>query len=112
MQFSVCAVLRRCNQSSTRFSTLVAVLLLVGGGQAYAQSATGNGAGPAPLPDGLFEVEEGPYLSNLSATAADPLFATYAAPLRRSEFIVDEGYQFKFYEANEGLRFATDHAGD
>lgn len=112
MQFSVWALLRRSARASAPLLTLVAVLLLVGGGQAYAQSTTGSGTGPATLPDGLFEVDEGPYLSNLSATAADPLFATYAAPLQRSEFIVDEGYRFKFYEAKKGLRLATDHAGD
>ena len=53
-----------------------------------------------------------PYLSRLSATRDDPLFTTYAAPLRRSEYIVDEGYRFKFYEDQEPIHFATDHAGD
>ena len=53
-----------------------------------------------------------PYLSTLSATADDPLFATYAAPMERSDFIVDEGYRFKFYDPARPIQFATDHAGD
>lgn len=51
------------------------------------------------------------YLSTLSATKDDPLFTTYAAPLSRSEFIVDEGYQFKFFQADNGINFETDKAG-
>ena len=102
----------RSVRSSTRAAGLLLFLLLLGGGPVHAQSATGTEVSPASLPNGIFEAEEGPYLSNLSATEDAPLFATYAAPLRRSEFIVDEGYQFKFYEARKGLRFATDHAGD
>lgn len=53
-----------------------------------------------------------PYLSRLTATGDDPIFATYAAPLRRSEYTVDEGYQFKFSGEQRALRFATDHSGD
>lgn len=51
------------------------------------------------------------YLSNLSAAKGDPLFTTYAAPLQRSEFIIDEGYHFKFYDENDGVNFITDNAG-
>ena len=40
-----------------------------------------------------------PYLSNLEADAQSALFATYAAPIERSEFIVDQGYHFRYYEA-------------
>lgn len=53
-----------------------------------------------------------PYLSNLNASRSDPLFATYAAPIARSNFIVDEGYRFSFYHKGEGVRFSTDHSGD
>ncbi len=71
---------------------------------------------PSPSPR-LFDAEQGnstasPYLSRLSATKDDPIFATYAAPLRRSEYTVDEGYQFAFHEPQRALRFATDHTGD
>lgn len=52
-----------------------------------------------------------PYLSNLNVGAADPLFATYAAPLARSEFIVDEGYHFRYYDPDSAIGFTTDHAG-
>ncbi|MBU4446345.1 T9SS type A sorting domain-containing protein [bacterium] len=51
------------------------------------------------------------YLSNISATKNDPIFTTYAAPLSRSEYIVDEGYQFKFYDEKNGINFETDNAG-
>lgn len=52
------------------------------------------------------------YLSNISATREEPIFTTYAAPLSRSEYIVDEGYQFKYYEAKNGINFETDNAGN
>ena len=51
------------------------------------------------------------YLSNISATKEDPIFTTYAAPLSRSEFIIDEGYQFKFNDEDKGINFDTDNAG-
>ena len=46
------------------------------------------------------------------ATAADPIFTTYAAPLHRSEYLVDQGYHLRFYSAHEPLAFTTDTAGD
>lgn len=52
-----------------------------------------------------------PYLSDLQAGADDPLFATYAAPLARSQFIVDEGYHFRYYVPDRGADFTTDSAG-
>lgn len=52
-----------------------------------------------------------PFLSNLKADGDDPIFTTYAAPLERSEYIVDEGYQFKFYENDRPIEMVTDHAG-
>jgi hypothetical protein len=52
-----------------------------------------------------------PYLSNLSASANSPLFTTYAAPLQRSEFVVDEGYQFLWYDPARGAEFITDTGG-
>jgi len=51
------------------------------------------------------------FLSHLSATKDDPIYATYAAPLETSEFFVDEGYRFIFYEPERGIEFETDHAG-
>ena len=46
------------------------------------------------------------------ATAADPIFTTYAAPLHRSEYLVDEGYHLRFYSPKEPLALTTDTAGD
>jgi len=48
----------------------------------------------------------------VAATAADPVFTTYAAPLHRSEYLVDEGYHLRFYSPKEPLAFTTDTAGD
>ncbi|MBF8293659.1 MAG: Trehalase [Bacteroidetes bacterium] len=53
-----------------------------------------------------------PYLSDLAATKDDPVYTTYAAALGRSEFIVDEGYQFIWYDSVRGVNFETDKAGD
>ncbi len=46
------------------------------------------------------------------ATAADPVFTTYAAPLHRSEYLLDEGYHLRFYSPADPLAFTTDTAGD
>ncbi|HVD77522.1 MAG TPA: hypothetical protein VNH43_07905, partial [Vicinamibacteria bacterium] len=46
------------------------------------------------------------------AAAADPIFTTYAAPLHRSEYLVDEGYHLRFYAPKEPLALTTDTAGD
>ena len=51
------------------------------------------------------------YLSNLSATKNDPIYTTYAASLERSEYILDEGYQFVWYDSEQGINFETDNAG-
>jgi hypothetical protein len=53
-----------------------------------------------------------PYLSNLAATKDDPVYTTYAAALNRSEFIVDKGYQFTWYDSVKGVNFESDKAGD
>ncbi|MBK7258446.1 MAG: hypothetical protein IPI01_11720 [Ignavibacteriae bacterium] len=53
-----------------------------------------------------------PFLSHLQATASSPLFTTYAAAMERSEFIVDEGYHFLFYDSTRGADFITDNAGN
>jgi hypothetical protein len=52
-----------------------------------------------------------PFLSALRAGADAPLFATYAAPIERSEFVIDEGYHFTYYDAPAGADFTTDSAG-
>ncbi|WP_457566093.1 MGH1-like glycoside hydrolase domain-containing protein [Caldithrix abyssi] len=56
--------------------------------------------------------KERPILSNLSATKDSPLYTTYAAAMERSEFILDQGFHFMFYDPEKGLDFTTDKAGD
>jgi hypothetical protein len=51
------------------------------------------------------------YLSDLNAGKDDPIYTTYAAPLNRSEFIVDEGYTFKWYDLQDGIDFETNNGG-
>ena len=51
------------------------------------------------------------FLSDLHATHSDPIYTTYAAPLARSEYVIDEGYQFVWYDPLRGLLFDTDNAG-
>jgi len=52
------------------------------------------------------------FLSNLQATESDPIYTTYAASTERSEFIVDQGYQFVWYIPDKGVNFETDKAGN
>lgn len=50
-------------------------------------------------------------LSHLSAGAHDPLYTTYAAPLARSEYFVDEAYFLNYFTAAQGVTYSTDTAG-
>ena len=50
---------------------------------------------PPPLPDQL--------LPPLAAGAGDPVFTTYAAPLERSEYLVDEGYHLRFEDPDDRI---------
>lgn len=56
--------------------------------------------------------QQKPYLSNLSASKDSPIYTTYAAPMGHSEFTLDEGYHFRFYDPDRGADFVTDNAGD
>ncbi len=47
------------------------------------------------------------YLSNLHATKDDPLFTTYAAPLSRSSYKTDQGYQFLWNDTETGVQFIS-----
>lgn len=51
-------------------------------------------------------------LSHLNAGANDPLYTTYAAPLARSEYFVDEGYHLNYYSPELGVMWSTQKAGD
>jgi hypothetical protein len=48
---------------------------------------------------------------SFAATADDPVFTTYAAPLARSEYLVDEAYHLRFYDPDDPLSLTTDTAG-
>src|SRR5207237_10734235 len=52
-----------------------------------------------------------PPLSNLNVGAHDPLYTTYAAPLSRSEYLVDEGYFLNYFSPSQGVTYTTDTAG-
>jgi hypothetical protein len=51
-------------------------------------------------------------LSNLNAGPHAPLYTTYAAPLARSEYFVDEGYHLDYDIADEGVSYTTDSSGN
>ncbi|HEX6879655.1 MAG TPA: trehalase family glycosidase, partial [Terriglobales bacterium] len=51
-------------------------------------------------------------LSTLNATADDALYTTYAAPMSRSEYFMDEGYHLNYYSPSEGMKYTTDYSGD
>ena len=59
-----------------------------------------------------FSQGQGPYLSHLNATKDSPVYTTYAAAMERSEFTLDEGYHFLFYDTTRGADFITDTGGD
>ncbi len=52
------------------------------------------------------------YLSNLNVTQNDPIYTTYAAALKRSEYKVNEGYQFVWYDPEKGMCFRSAQAGE
>ncbi|MDP2365625.1 MAG: hypothetical protein Q8M94_17900, partial [Ignavibacteria bacterium] len=52
------------------------------------------------------------YLSNLHATKDDPIYTTYAAALSRSEYKVNEAYQFVWFDPEKGLNFEVSQAGN
>ncbi|MBN2570714.1 MAG: hypothetical protein JXA68_01185 [Ignavibacteriales bacterium] len=52
------------------------------------------------------------FLSNLNVTENDPLYATYAASLERSEYIVNQAYNFVFYDPNKSIAFESKHGGN
>jgi hypothetical protein len=53
----------------------------------------------------------GTYLSKLSASAGSPLFTTYAAPMQRSQFVIDQGYQLIWNDTTTGADCTTEKAG-
>ena len=51
------------------------------------------------------------YLSNLNVKQDDPIYTTYAAALSRSEYKVNEGYQFAWYDPEKCMSFESAQAG-
>ena len=51
-------------------------------------------------------------LSNLEADAQTPVYTPYAAAMDRSEFTLDQGYHFLYYDSSRGADFITDTGGD
>ncbi len=49
----------------------------------------------------------GQFLSNLNATKSDALFTTYAAPLSRSSYTIDQGYQFLWNDDENVAEFIS-----
>jgi len=47
------------------------------------------------------------FLSGLQATRNDALFTTYAAPLARSSYKLDQGYQFSFNDPERGIEMTS-----
>lgn len=50
--------------------------------------------------------------SVLPILANEHFYATYAAAQERSSFLLDEGYEWHFYEPKEPIEFTTDTGGD
>jgi len=53
-----------------------------------------------------------PFRDDLASRASDPLYTTYAAPLERSHYLVDEAYHFDYYSPARPPRFTTDTGGE
>jgi len=52
------------------------------------------------------------YLGSLNAGKYFPLYTTYAAAQERSDFVLDEGYVFRYDSDSTGADFTTDTGGD
>jgi hypothetical protein len=51
-------------------------------------------------------------LPPVTAGPSDPVFTTYAAPLSRSRYLVDEGWHLRFHDRSKPLALASDTAGE
>ncbi len=61
---------------------------------------------------GLLSALQGESLPPLAAGPSDPVFTTYAAPLSRSRYLVDEGWHLRFYDPAKPLALTSDSAGE
>jgi hypothetical protein len=69
-------------------------------------------AGCLALPSPGVAQQNAPLLSRLAATKDSPIYTTYCASRGRSQFIVDKGYHFVFYDSSQGLSFTCEQGGD
>ena len=53
----------------------------------------------------------GQYLSNLNADKNDAVFTTYAAPLSRSAYKIDQGYHLAWYRSQDPVVFKSEKGG-
>ncbi len=53
----------------------------------------------------------GQYLSNLSCLASDPVFTTYAAPMERSDYRLDQAYRMMWYDPDSNIEFVSVDGG-
>ena len=81
------------------FPYFLSILLILGLTSGTAQKTN------SPTPDPLF-------MSKLKADAQFPLFTTYAAAAERSDFVLDEGYEFRYYIDSLAPDFITDNGVD
>lgn len=58
------------------------------------------------------QLSDNPSLPELSAGKSDPIYTTYAAARERSNFVLDEGYEFIFDKGSLGVGFNTDTGGE
>ena len=54
---------------------------------------------------------QGQYLSHLKANKDDAIFTTYAAPLSRSAYKIDQGYHFVWYRSQDPVTFQSEKSG-
>lgn len=55
---------------------------------------------------------EAQYLSNMHATHIDPVYTTYAAPLERSEYIINQAYHLRWYDRTKSFVFESRQGGN
>lgn len=64
-----------------------------------------------PLVSACRPAPEKPFLSNLNVGSEDPLYTTYAAAMERSSFILDQGYEFSFWDTEAPMRMRSKTGG-
>lgn len=52
------------------------------------------------------------YLSNLNHTGDMPVYSMYAASMERSEYVIDQAYQFMWFNPKKDICLETDQAGN